>query len=699
VDIGHVNPQTNVIGRWLLTSTILGGFIEYSASFEHLDGLGNKKLSLVEGVEIHELIRIVSATGPRADGRPDFLVNDMPDLYDRPDAVHLSDGTVQPVAVVLEGTTDRAPSSSNLEVRLNVNMPPGYAYVRVADPGNGKFVLKRVVRADGVEVAFGANAWTTDRTFLGNSRRPIAEKNIHLFDYDGTSSYTLHYEPAPAGDETAPASAVVQLPLESAALFPVTWAGQDNPGGSGISFYDIYVSVDNGPFQLWISETIDRSSVYQGAFGRSYGFYSVATDQAGNREAIPASPDARTTVTRTNHAPALELIADRVLREGETLSVQAVAADPDGDELIYSLNTNAPVGVVLHPYTGKLTWATTEGSGPKSYTLTITVLDSGLPRLGASRSITVTVSDENAPPIITPVAARTAREGQAITFTAVANDIDLPAQSISFSLASGAPTGAAISASGLFNWRPSDFQGGRSYNIGIVATDNGAPIMSSTQAVNITVRDTRSDVIMNIGTTNVIAGASIAVPILLNSGSDLRDLAFDLQLTDPHFTHVELAPAGSELLSSVLEPAEDGRHRVRLEFDPARIQGGTRPVGVLHFGTRTNGRSSIAELAASGLSAVRIEGEEIANTSLQSGRIFMIENEPLMDAAVVSSNLVRLIFYAKPGPQLIKEERGDLGASGAWLEATGLTMSNSYHLINVPKDSVQRSFFRLKRAN
>src|SRR5688572_31274000 len=105
VNFGQIDPGTNVIGRWLMTSTILGGFIEYSANFQHLDGLGNKKLSLVEGVEIHEMIHVVQAGG---DARPDFLANDLPDLYDRPDTLHLSDGSVQPVSVVLEGTFDGA---------------------------------------------------------------------------------------------------------------------------------------------------------------------------------------------------------------------------------------------------------------------------------------------------------------------------------------------------------------------------------------------------------------------------------------------------------------------------------------------------------------------------------------------------------------------------------------------------------------
>src|SRR5262249_19639194 len=38
VEFGRIDPGTNAIGRWLFVSSILGGFLDYSATFEHLDG-------------------------------------------------------------------------------------------------------------------------------------------------------------------------------------------------------------------------------------------------------------------------------------------------------------------------------------------------------------------------------------------------------------------------------------------------------------------------------------------------------------------------------------------------------------------------------------------------------------------------------------------------------------------------------------
>jgi hypothetical protein len=85
-DIGDIPPGTNAIARWLMTSTLEGLFIDYSATFGHVDDFGNPKTSLIDDVSIHEMIHLVQASGALDDGKPDFLVNDIPDPADLPDS-------------------------------------------------------------------------------------------------------------------------------------------------------------------------------------------------------------------------------------------------------------------------------------------------------------------------------------------------------------------------------------------------------------------------------------------------------------------------------------------------------------------------------------------------------------------------------------------------------------------------------------
>jgi RHS repeat-associated protein len=95
-------------------------------------------------------------------------------------------------------------------------------------------------------------------------------------------------------DRLAPTTRVQAMPNKSYDRFIVTWGGSDNPGGSGIASYFIYVSEDGGPFTLWLAGTTETQAVYTGQLGHSYSFYSVAMDHLGNWEEKPAIAEAST---------------------------------------------------------------------------------------------------------------------------------------------------------------------------------------------------------------------------------------------------------------------------------------------------------------------------------------------------------------------------------------------------------------------
>src|SRR5262249_34679593 len=63
----------------------------------------------------------------------------------------------------------------------------------------------------------------------------------------------------------------------------------DNPGGSGIAYYDVYVSDNGAPFKALLTKTNTTSTTFTGKSGHSYRFFSVATDNAANRQPVPAT--------------------------------------------------------------------------------------------------------------------------------------------------------------------------------------------------------------------------------------------------------------------------------------------------------------------------------------------------------------------------------------------------------------------------
>ncbi|MFC1597329.1 RHS repeat-associated core domain-containing protein [Planctomycetota bacterium] len=119
------------------------------------------------------------------------------------------------------------------------------------------------------------------------------------FDFLGD----LYNHPAPKEgpwgntiDAGPPSSQVDPLPAVTSLGFQVSWSGADDPGGSGVATYDVYVSTDGGEFNTWLANTTDTSAAFGGVPGHTYAFYSVASDNVGHREAAPPVADTETTL-------------------------------------------------------------------------------------------------------------------------------------------------------------------------------------------------------------------------------------------------------------------------------------------------------------------------------------------------------------------------------------------------------------------
>jgi hypothetical protein len=97
-------------------------------------------------------------------------------------------------------------------------------------------------------------------------------------------------------DITAPSSQVEQFTTsQGSRAFDISWSGSD--GGAGISTYDVYLAVNDGPFLLWQKSTPANEGRFVGHPDSTYSFFSVAHDAVGNSEPIKTEADASTTIT------------------------------------------------------------------------------------------------------------------------------------------------------------------------------------------------------------------------------------------------------------------------------------------------------------------------------------------------------------------------------------------------------------------
>ncbi|HEX5031157.1 MAG TPA: putative Ig domain-containing protein [Candidatus Eisenbacteria bacterium] len=233
-------------------------------------------------------------------------------------------------------------------------------------------------------------------------------------------------------------------------------------------------------------------------------------------------------VAAQDAAPVLNAIGDKTVDEGSLLSFTATATDADNDPLTFTLDAGAPTGAAITAG-GAFTWTPTEAQGPGTYPITVRVSDG---TLDDSETIQVTVNEVNEAPVLGAIGDKTVDEGTLLSFTATASDGDLPANTLTFSLGAGAPTGAAITAGGAFTWTPSEDQGPGVYPITISVSDGTA---TDDETINVTVNDVNSAPVLAAipAQSGSVGNAITFTATATDSDIPTNDLTFSLDAGEP----------------------------------------------------------------------------------------------------------------------------------------------------------------------
>jgi N-acetyl-anhydromuramyl-L-alanine amidase AmpD len=364
------------------------------------------------------------------------------------------------------------------------------------------------VRETGTTVAYGANGGSTgaiDWVGVTNvvSGEPLPNHSVAATNWT-TLSFNIPFESQAGftGDGAVTAAKVV---LEHLALSAA--------GGSGA--YTVYLDDFAVVAQNTLIYSLDSGAPAgatinprTGAFkwtptAGQVGTWNITvrvTDQLGAQdfETITVS-----VLSTGNAAPVLAALGAKTVNELATLSFTATATDPDaGQTQTFSLDSGAPAGATINGSTGAFTWTPTEAQGPGPYPITVRVTDNGSPASNDFETISVTVKEVNAPPVLSTIATQTINELSQLTVSAVAMDPDAPANSITYSLESGVPAGMTInSVSGAISWAPAEADGPGTYPITVRATDNGSPALFSRTTFNVVVNELNTAPVLNVNTT------------------------------------------------------------------------------------------------------------------------------------------------------------------------------------------------------
>ncbi|MGD8922397.1 MAG: Ig-like domain-containing protein, partial [Candidatus Zixiibacteriota bacterium] len=311
----------------------------------------------------------------------------------------------------------------------------------------------------------------------------------------------------------------------------------------------------------------------------------------------PAFKAGRLFVRGENHSPVIAAVSNQQVLEGDSLTFELTADDPDGDPVSLAV-TSKPLGATFHDNgdgSGRFVW-TPDYVGPFSadgspFVVSFWASD-GI--LSTERQVTVEVINKNRQPVVTAPEQVSATAGEPLSFAVKAIDPDFEA--VSWQIVD-APQYATFDGNnpGQFDWATTVSDSG-THDVSFVAADPHG--FADTAVVSLAIGPA-TVFSLSIDTGSALSGQNVEVAVRMTN--ELPVASFDLLMSyDPSaLTLTELTKAGTRTESfgtfTVTTNYDGFAGHVKLHAvadqggDPAQaMPAGSGPVAVFKFRTSSN---------------------------------------------------------------------------------------------------------------
>jgi hypothetical protein len=270
----------------------------------------------------------------------------------------------------------------------------------------------------------------------------------------------------PPGDQSSPEGIPVD-PLQIVA---------EDPDGNSFTFDD------NGTLPAGLSIDPDSGQI-SGELGYgSAGSYPVVITVTDNDSANPLSSSVgfTWTVTNTNRPPAFTTLpADQLDDEGDAVSLQIQASDPDLDDSLSYSSAGLPDGLALNSETGIISGILSYNASIGSPHAVSVAISDGIVELTAN--FTWQVVNRNGPPQVVNPGSQTDAALQPVDLQLQASDPDL-GDSLTFSIGAGSqlPPGLQLHPESgvIFGVIAEDGVSNNPFWVTVIVKDNGSPQLS-----------------------------------------------------------------------------------------------------------------------------------------------------------------------------------------------------------------------------
>ncbi|MDB6172919.1 MAG: hypothetical protein JWL59_2230 [Chthoniobacteraceae bacterium] len=312
-DFGNIAPNRSAVGRWIMTTSLYGRFVDFSATFTHADELGGQLTSLITDLNAHRLIRDVLVDLSGRDSIRDFLALDGDTL--RVYESENYDGSV----VDLSSFAGIGPIASGYQITAPASS--GFSYIKLADPFGGSKVVNSAMRSDGKPINL-ANAWLSS-TYLPDVQRWNYFLNIFDINNVGGASYAVNFG-SPGSGNRAP---VLRQPADRVARV-----------GSLIGFIVQASDADGDPVAITVASLPVGASFSDNGHGTAVFEWRPGAEQTGNYPVQFAASDGKlgdrkSTMITVTAGLLYDAWKNRYWPGVTDPAIVGESADGDGDEL------------------------------------------------------------------------------------------------------------------------------------------------------------------------------------------------------------------------------------------------------------------------------------------------------------------------------------------------------------------------------
>ena len=275
------------------------------------------------------------------------------------------------------------------------------------------------------------------------------------------------------------------------------------------------------------------------------------------------------TITAQNELPTFnQNLPNRSDGESRSVSLSAAATDLDGNTLTYAA-TSLPAGLSINASTGLITGTIGDNAaGASPYSVSITVSDDGGTTTGDTDTFSWTITANEAPTFDQDLDDRTNAEGEVVSLSAAATDLD--SDPLEYA-ASGLPQGLSINAStgeisGTIGFHAT---AGSPHAIVITVSDDGGNTTSATDTFSWTIDNTNQQPTYDLDIVNRTDDESDAITIPAPASDDDGDtLTYSATNLPPGLSinsatgtisgTIDLGASGSSPYAVTLEVSDDG---------------------------------------------------------------------------------------------------------------------------------------------